>query len=190
MFDPKLEKRLEEMVTKAIWSQIPDKNFIILLRTEYHGVDREPVFADPGLGERYEIYLNTDNPLVKSLFEEMKTLLPTVTPLYDKMDKLNEEISRLKTPSERCYDGRPLEVWIDSYPRTDELKQLEVEKSKLNEEKNAIIAQFASTNAKVKKIVAIINRYNPHKVESFPCSLKNKILNWIHQIGTALSNKE
>lgn len=159
MFDPKLESRLNSMVTIAVCSHIPPCYFVHIIETKYLGEDREQVAAFPCAKGKYDFVINTADPLVKSLREEMKTLLPTVAPLDERMDKLNAEISRLETPSGPWDDGRPLEVWMSSYPHTDELDRLKVENIKLDKEKDAIIARYAKTNATVKKLVDIINSY-------------------------------
>lgn len=127
---------------------------IVITQSEYMRRMKDMAAMQPGMsfyGElpnSYNLSLNTEHPVVKSVIETAeKDLKDKVQPLEDKLAEVNKAISEI---NELSKDGKELDE-----AKKAELSGKEKEAEEIRNEEKQIITDYASTQDKVKQLVDI-----------------------------------
>lgn len=153
-YEIKRDARLKDMALTAICSRLGSMNFSDIDIRDL-GQDKGPVV----IIRKKDLVINTSDPLLKSLIEQLKAILPDIEPIDELMEEANGQICRMKTPS-RPYDGgMPLEVWASSYEHSTKLDKFEDDYHSLNRERYTIISNYVRYNSTVRTIINCIRNY-------------------------------
>ena len=167
---PELEPQQREVLTNLFQSQLPqiDKTFfmvdlaqlkaddkpVVITRNEYMRRMKDMAQFQQGMGfygempDSYNLAVNTEHPLVKTLLDEATDALSdTIKPIDDDLTATENVINALRNLKT---DGNELPD-----DKKKDLEDNERRAGELREQKNKLIADYAATQPRVKQLIDI-----------------------------------
>lgn len=162
-----LESSVREMLSSLFRSQLPkvdkaefivsfealsaDANPVMITQNEYMRRMKDMAALQPGMSfygelpDSYNLIVNTEQPVIKRIMEDAKTLLePTVKPLNTAITEANDKISKIRS---EVKDNKP------SDEQQSEIKQLEENVSKNRQESDKAVKAYGDNTPLIKQTI-------------------------------------